>query len=57
MALNYRLFKSLSLFQPLEPYHGRWRELEVVAHRDDKELKLWFEIDRNRDGARVCWQT
>ncbi|OEE01958.1 sporulation control protein Spo0M [Vibrio cyclitrophicus ZF264] len=34
------------------PYHGRWRELEVVAHRDDTELKLWFEIDRNRDGAK-----
>ena len=34
------------------PYHGRWRELEVVAHHDETELKLWFEIDRNRDGAR-----
>ncbi|UPR35780.1 sporulation protein [Vibrio cyclitrophicus] len=34
------------------PYHGRWRELEVVAHRDETELKLWFEIDRNRDGAK-----
>lgn len=34
------------------PYHGRWRELEVVAHRDEQELKLWFEIDRNRDGAK-----
>ena len=34
------------------PYHGRWRELEVVAHRGDSELKLWFEIDRNRDGAK-----
>ena len=34
------------------PYHGRWRELEVVAHHDETELKLWFEIDRNRDGAK-----
>ena len=34
------------------PYHGRWRELEVVAHRGETELKLWFEIDRNRDGAK-----
>ena len=34
------------------PYHGRWRELEVVAHRDEQELKMWFEIDRNRDGAK-----
>ncbi|MFA0439651.1 sporulation control protein Spo0M [Vibrio sp. 10N.286.49.C2] len=32
------------------PYHGRWRELEIVAYRDEDVLKLWFEIDRNRDG-------
>ncbi len=34
------------------PYHGRWRELEVVAYRSDDALKLWFEVDRHRDGAR-----
>jgi len=34
------------------PFHGRWRELEIVAHRNDTELQLWFEIDRNRDGAK-----
>ncbi len=34
------------------PYHGRWRELEVVAHRSETELQLWFEIDRNRHGAK-----
>lgn len=34
------------------PYHGRWRELEVVAHRSEDELKLWFEIDRNRSGTK-----
>ncbi|MGF1752282.1 sporulation protein [Vibrio makurazakiensis] len=34
------------------PFHGRWRELEVVAHRSETELQLWFEIDRNRDGAK-----
>ncbi|MCW8333563.1 sporulation protein [Vibrio paucivorans] len=34
------------------PYHGRWRELEVVAYRTDEVLKLWFEIDRNRSGAK-----
>lgn len=32
------------------PYHGRWRELEVVAYRDESELKLWFEVDRNQKG-------
>ncbi|GAA5648193.1 sporulation protein [Vibrio proteolyticus] len=34
------------------PYHGRWRELEIVAYREEDELKLWFEIDRNRSGGR-----
>ncbi len=34
------------------PYHGRWRELEIVAHRGESELRLWFEVDRNRDGAK-----
>ncbi|MBW3698411.1 sporulation control protein Spo0M [Vibrio sp. T187] len=34
------------------PFHGRWRELEVVAHRSETELQLWFEVDRNRDGAK-----
>lgn len=32
------------------PYHGRWRELEIVAYRDAEQLQLWFEIDRNRKG-------
>lgn len=34
------------------PYHGRWRELEVVAYRTEQELKLWFEVNRHRDGAK-----
>ncbi|WP_299727629.1 sporulation protein [uncultured Endozoicomonas sp.] len=29
---------------------GRWRELEVVAWRDEKRLKLWFEVDRQQRG-------
>ncbi|PNM52896.1 sporulation control protein Spo0M [Vibrio harveyi] len=33
------------------PYHGVWRELEFVAHRDEQALKLWFEVDRTRSGA------
>lgn len=33
------------------PYHGVWRELEFVAHRDENTLKLWFEVDRTRSGA------
>ena len=34
------------------PFHGRWRELEMVAYRSDDELQMWFEIDRHREGAR-----
>ncbi|ROV60520.1 sporulation control protein Spo0M [Vibrio ponticus] len=34
------------------PYHGRWRELELVAYREEQQLKLWFEVDRHREGAR-----
>ena len=34
-------------FVPFDgPYHGRWRELEIIAHRKSDELELWFEIDR-----------
>lgn len=32
------------------PYHGRWRELEIVMHRDADNLALWFEIDRQNRG-------
>lgn len=32
------------------PFHGRWRELEVVAYRDSDGLQLWFEIDRRLHG-------
>ena len=32
------------------PYHGRWRELEVVAYRHSEMLELWFEIDRQKQG-------
>ncbi|GLT20257.1 SpoOM-like protein [Vibrio zhanjiangensis] len=34
------------------PFHGRWRELEMVAHRSDEQLQMWFEIDRHRKGAK-----
>ncbi len=34
------------------PYHGRWRELEIVAHRSDNHIKMWFEIDRHREGMK-----
>ena len=33
------------------PFHGRWRELEIVAYRDKDSLQLWFEIDRYQRGA------
>ncbi|WP_422449323.1 MULTISPECIES: sporulation protein [unclassified Endozoicomonas] len=29
---------------------GRWRELEIVAWRDEQQLKLWFEVDRQQRG-------
>ncbi|USD65322.1 sporulation protein [Vibrio sp. SCSIO 43136] len=32
------------------PYHGVWRELEIVAYRDENSIKLWFEIDRQKKG-------
>ncbi|KGY07846.1 MULTISPECIES: sporulation protein [Vibrio] len=34
------------------PFHGRWRELEVVAYRSEESLQMWFEIDRHREGAK-----
>lgn len=34
------------------PFHGRWRELEIVAYRDEDKLQMWFEIDRVQRGAR-----
>ncbi|MBY7826944.1 sporulation protein [Vibrio fluvialis] len=33
------------------PFHGRWRELEIVAYRDKDQLQMWFEIDRFQRGA------
>ncbi|KAB2824987.1 sporulation protein [Aliivibrio finisterrensis] len=39
-------------FVPFDgPYHGRWRELEMIAHRAKDELQLWFEIDRRHQGG------
>lgn len=32
------------------PFHGSWRELEIIAYRDENELKLWFEVDRQKKG-------
>ncbi|WP_159739839.1 sporulation protein [Vibrio atypicus] len=34
------------------PFHGRWRELEMVAYRTEDSLQMWFEIDRHREGAK-----
>ncbi|MGF1742614.1 sporulation protein [Vibrio profundum] len=31
------------------PYHGRWRELEVVFYYEPDGVQMWFEIDRHRD--------
>ncbi|GAK87147.1 hypothetical transcriptional regulator [Vibrio ponticus] len=38
------------------PYHGRWRELELVAYREEQQLKLWFEVDRHVMVRAVCWR-
>ncbi len=32
------------------PFHGRWRELEIIAYRDEKSLQMWFDIDRHQRG-------
>ncbi|MGF1903970.1 sporulation protein [Aliivibrio logei] len=38
-------------FVPFDgPYHGRWRELEIIAYRDSDKLQLWFEVDRQQKG-------
>ncbi|OEF26049.1 sporulation protein [Vibrio rumoiensis] len=31
-------------------FHGRWRELEVVTYRTQDDLKIWFEVDRQKKG-------
>ena len=39
-------------FVPFDgPYHGRWRELELITHRKSDELELWFEVDRRHQGG------
>lgn len=39
-------------FVPVDgPFHGRWRELEIVAYRDEQSLRLWFAIDRAQNGS------
>ncbi len=32
------------------PFHGLWRELEIVIYRHEDEIELWFEIDRQKSG-------
>ncbi|MBD1577296.1 MULTISPECIES: sporulation protein [Vibrio] len=31
-------------------FHGRWRELEIVTYRDENELKIWLDVDRQKQG-------
>ncbi len=33
-------------------FYGRLQELEIVAYRDESELKLWFELDRKLSGVK-----
>ncbi|WP_122033468.1 sporulation protein [Aliivibrio sp. EL58] len=51
-AKNFELpFVQEFEFVPFDgPYHGRWRELEIIAYRDAEKLQLWFEIDRQQKG-------
>lgn len=51
-AKNFALpFVQEFEFVPVSgPYHGRWRELEIVAYRDEQALQLWFEVDRRQNG-------
>ncbi|MCL9783001.1 sporulation protein [Vibrio sp. S4M6] len=40
-------------FVPVDgPYHGQWRELELVSHYTSDGIQMWFEIDRNRQGTK-----
>ncbi|MPW37973.1 MULTISPECIES: sporulation protein [Vibrio] len=32
-------------------FHGTWREIEIIAYRDQQQLQLWFEIDRGKRGV------
>lgn len=34
------------------PFHGVWRELEIVLYRHPDKLELWFEIDRKQSGLK-----
>ncbi|UJF19353.1 sporulation protein [Vibrio sp. SS-MA-C1-2] len=34
------------------PFHGLWREIEVVSYHDDQQLHFWFEVDRQLKGMR-----
>lgn len=31
-------------------FQGRWRELEIVIYRNESELNIWFEVDRQKQG-------
>lgn len=31
-------------------FHGRWRELEIVTYRNEENLTIWFEVDRQQKG-------
>ncbi|MGB7995218.1 MAG: sporulation protein [Photobacterium halotolerans] len=45
-------FVQVFEFVPVSgPFHGRWRELELITQRDDDCLRLWFSIDRRQRGV------
>jgi len=39
------------------PFHGRWRELEMVTYQHADALELWFEVDRQKKGGRGMLST
>ncbi|KDM91413.1 sporulation protein [Photobacterium galatheae] len=45
-------FVQVFEFVPVSgPYHGRWRELELITQVDGDHLTLWFAIDRRQRGV------
>ncbi|MDO6707741.1 sporulation protein [Photobacterium sp. 1_MG-2023] len=45
-------FVQVFEFVPVDgPFHGRWRELELITQIEGDELTLWFSIDRRQRGV------
>lgn len=54
-AVNGQVLPFVQTFELVPttgPFHGRWRELEIIASRDEASLTLWFVIDRQYTGTK-----